>query len=88
MKEKIPKTDIYIKPDISPFSVLSFEEGEAIIDSGRVASLKRKDDLENLAARQNSAPRNIVIPEMDTLQISTLTLEGNNTYPRSYILEN
>ncbi|MGW1454152.1 patatin-like phospholipase family protein [Salegentibacter agarivorans] len=86
MKEKIPKTDIYIKPDISPFSVLSFEKGEAIIDSGRVASLKRKDDLEKLAARQIKGPRNIVIPEMDTLQISTLTLEGNNNYPRSYIL--
>ncbi|MBZ9629455.1 patatin-like phospholipase family protein [Salegentibacter sp. LM13S] len=86
MKEKIPKTDIYIKPDISPFSVLSFEKGEAIIDSGRVATLRRKNDLEKLAARQSETPRNIVIPEMDTLQISTLTLEGNNTYPRSYIL--
>ncbi len=86
MKQKIPKTDIYIKPDISPFSVLSFEKGEAIIDSGRVASLERKEELEKLAARQSGRRQNVVIPKIDTLQISTLTLEGNNTYPRSYIL--
>ncbi|TDN95147.1 NTE family protein [Salegentibacter sp. 24] len=86
MKEKIPKTDIYIKPDISPFSVLSFEKGNAIIDSGRVAALERKEELVKLAARQVGGRQNVVIPEIDTLQISTLTLEGNNTYPRAYIL--
>ncbi|MBZ9728235.1 patatin-like phospholipase family protein [Salegentibacter sp. JZCK2] len=86
MKEKIPKTDIYIKPDISPFSVLSFEKGKAIIDSGRVASLKRREELEKLAERQSAERQEVVMFKIDTLQISTLTLEGNNTYPRSYIM--
>jgi NTE family protein len=86
MKEKIPKTDIYINPDISPFSVLSFEKGEAIIDSGRVATLKRKDELKKLAERQTGNREKVKISTVDTLQISTLTLEGNNAYPRSYIM--
>lgn len=86
MKEKIPKTDIYIKPDITRFSILSFDEGEAIIDSGEVAARRRIDDLKKLAERQSKETRNVKIPRIDTLQISTLTLEGNNTYPRSYIL--
>ena len=86
MKEKIPKTDIYIKPDISPFSVMSFEKGEAIIDTGMVAALKRVDELKKLAERQSGSRPNIKISAVDTLQISTLTLEGNNTYPRSYIM--
>jgi len=86
MKDKIPKTDIYIKPDISPFSVLAFEKGEAIIDSGRVATLTRKEELQKLAERQQGGRKQVAISKIDTLQISTLTLEGNNTYPRSYIM--
>lgn len=86
MKKKIPKTDIYIKPDITKFSILSFDEGEAIIDSGEVATRRRMDDLKKLAERQKKETREVKIPRIDTLQISTLTLEGNNTYPRSYIL--
>ncbi|MFD1094402.1 patatin-like phospholipase family protein [Salegentibacter chungangensis] len=85
MREKIPKTDIYIKPDITEFSILSFDDGDAIIDSGAVATQKRFEELKDLAARQVKERRDINVPKIDTFQISTLTLEGNNTYPRSYI---
>ncbi len=86
MKEKIPKTDIYIKPDITNFSILSFDRGEAIIDSGVVATRKRLDDLKDLAKRQQPRESEFLVPPPDSLQISTLTLEGNLNYPRSYIL--
>jgi NTE family protein len=86
MKEKIPKTDIYIKPDISKFSVLSFEKGKAIIDSGKVAANEHLGELVELARRQKMPKRTIRIPKVDTLQISAVTLEGNNNYPRSYIM--
>lgn len=86
MKEKIPKTDIYIKPDIRNFSVLSFEKGQAIIDSGKVAADKNLSQLIALADRQKAPKRTIKIPRTDTLQVSSVTLEGNNNYPRSYIM--
>ncbi|MGY5845842.1 patatin-like phospholipase family protein [Salegentibacter sp. HM20] len=86
MAEKIPKTDIYIKPDITGFSVLSFERGRQIIDSGTVATLRRLDNLKELAERQAAKEPRAKIPKIDSLQISTLTLEGNNNYPREYIL--
>ncbi len=86
MKEKIPKTDIYIKPDITNFSILSFDRGEAIIDSGEVATRKRFDDLKKIAERQQPRESTFLVPQRDSIQISTLTLEGNQNYPRSYIL--
>lgn len=86
MKEKIPKTDIYIKPDIRDFSVLSFEKGQSIIDSGKVAADKNLNKLIALADRQKAPKRTIKIPRADTLQVSSVTLEGNNNYPRSYIM--
>lgn len=86
MKEKIPKTDIYIKPDISGFSILSFDRGKQIIDSGMVATERRIEDLKDIAARQKEKTSEVIIPRVDTLQISTLTIEGSNNYPRSYIM--
>ncbi|MDT0675238.1 patatin-like phospholipase family protein [Autumnicola musiva] len=86
MKDKIPLTDIYIRPDISAFSVLSFSEGEAIIDSGRIAAQRNYGALLKLAARQDEPPVDIQNKRKDSLQITSLEVEGNNTYPRSYIM--
>ncbi len=86
MQEKIIKTDIYIKPDISNFSILSFDEGEKIIDLGKMAARERSGELKALGNRQKSKPEEIAIPRIDSLQISTLTTEGNHDYSRSYIL--
>ena len=86
MKKKIPKTDIYIHPDITRFSILDFDKGEAIIDSGVVATQKRFDELKELAQRQQHHEKKVKIPKIDSIQISGLTIEGNNSYPRSYIL--
>ncbi len=85
MKEKIPLTDIYIKPDISEFSILSFERGEAIIDSGEVAARNKFEALKKVAALQQHEKRKEV-EKITKFNISGLTLEGNNDYPRSYIM--
>ncbi|MEE2772864.1 MAG: patatin-like phospholipase family protein, partial [Bacteroidota bacterium] len=52
MRNKKPLTSIYIKPDITNFSVLSFEMGNAIIDSGRVAAEKKLDLIRELPKKR------------------------------------
>ena len=87
MKDKISLTDIYIKPDIREFNILSFEKGEAIIESGEVAAKDRLDELRALANRQKKVQRELQkIAVVDTINIGSLTIEGNNSYPRSYIM--
>lgn len=49
MEIKRPKTDIYIQPDIEQFTVISFDEGQAIITKGKEASLQKIDDLLKVA---------------------------------------
>ena len=38
MKKKSKKTDIYIKPDITKFTVVSFDDGRQIIENGLKAA--------------------------------------------------
>ena len=48
MVKKAKVTDIYIKPDITDFSVISFSEGRAIIESGEKAALNNYAALKKL----------------------------------------
>ena len=85
MKIKRPQTDIYIKPDITGFSVLSFDEGNAIIDSGRVAAVKNLPELKKLALKTGEREERIPVRKIDSFNISSLSLEGNSSYPRAYV---
>ncbi|MCK8479195.1 patatin-like phospholipase family protein [Psychroserpens algicola] len=87
MKLKSKKTDIYIKPDIKDFSVVSFKEGEKIIENGKLAALKRCDELSKLPKLK---PRNyrseLDLISKDSIVINTINIEGNQRYTRSYVL--
>lgn len=86
MKHKIPLTDIYIRPDIGRFSIMSFEEGSAIIDSGKVAGNERIIALKELASKQQTHPKPYKRKLIDTLNLSRVELAGNTNYPRSFIM--
>ena len=45
MKNKIKQTDIYIKPDISAYNVVSFDDGAKIIQAGELAALQHIQQL-------------------------------------------
>ncbi len=87
MRQKIKMTDLYIKPDISDFNILSFDRGSSIIDSGEVATRKRIEDLKRIAENQTAATLKLEkVRPIDSINVSSLTIEGNNSYPRAYIL--
>lgn len=87
MRAKSRKTDIFIDPNILPFSVMSFDKGDEIIREGEAAAREKMDELKALAARQNGPE---VKPEpievVDSLYISDVRIEGTTSYPRAYIL--
>ncbi|MBT8268613.1 MAG: patatin-like phospholipase family protein [Bacteroidia bacterium] len=87
MKEKSGKTDIYIKPDIKDFTVISFSQGGQIIENGKKAALGKQTELAELAAKQKLKPinrKNIIIA--DSLKINELIINEDANYPRSYIM--
>ncbi|WP_223032527.1 patatin-like phospholipase family protein [Hanstruepera marina] len=87
MKVKSKKTDIYIKPDIRDYTVVSFSEGRSIIEQGFVAAQKKQDALEKIAEMQVEKPteRKRIQP-INRVKISTIIVEGNELYTRSYVL--
>lgn len=85
MKEKIKQTDIYIKPDITSFNILSFEKGKDIIDAGEVAAREKLGPYTK-SIGGHTLMQGSNIPVVDTIDITSLTIEGNNSYPRSYIM--
>ncbi len=87
MIEKRKKTDIYIHPNIDDFSVVSFDEGKNIVESGVVAANAFRDELSKLAAQQKQVEKTeFKIEARDTIYIKEVKIEGIEKYTRSYVL--
>ncbi len=87
MKRKFKKTDIYIKPDITKFNVVSFDAGRQIINNGEVAALKQIDLLKQLKESQKAKPlKEQIAASPDSLKINYIETNGIDKYTRSYIL--
>ena len=86
MKEKREKTDIYIHPDMSGYNVISFQDGQAIIDSGRIATKKVLPHLYWLKRHLKKKDPDIINTKIpDSLRISNITFSGNKHYSDAYL---
>ncbi|MBP1840318.1 patatin-like phospholipase family protein [Formosa algae] len=87
MVKKIEKTDIYIKPDITNFNVISFDQGEDIIKNGVLAANKNIEALEDVVSKQHThRKQQPLIKHLDSISINGIQIHGNETYTRAYIL--
>ncbi|GAA4116646.1 patatin-like phospholipase family protein [Aquimarina addita] len=86
MKTKIPETDIYIKPEIGKFSVISFDDADEIIANGKKAAFLNYKELRTIASLQKKSIPTVSVPELsDSLQINNVVVMGNKRYTRAYI---
>ncbi|WP_460220630.1 patatin-like phospholipase family protein [Psychroserpens sp. MEBiC05023] len=87
MKIKSKKTDIYIKPDIKDFTVVSFSEGQKIIENGKKAAIEKWNELSQLPKLQaNNYRSELNLTNKDSISINTISVNGNERYTRSYVL--
>lgn len=87
MKKKSKKTDVYIKPDIKDFTVISFDKGLEIIKNGYDAAKTKRASLDSLAALQQPKIR-IAPPDKfakDSFLISSIGIRGFDRYTGAYI---
>lgn len=84
MEAKRKATDIYIKPDISGFSVVSFEDGEQIIHQGEEAARNIFSTLQKLGSGKPVVKKPAAL--QDEIYIEQIRIAGLNNYTRSYIL--
>jgi len=87
MKAKSKKTDVYIKPDIKGFSVVSFSDGKEIIENGKIATLERLSQLKQLPKGEDiNRNAELDLTYKDSIVINHIGVSGNERYSRSYIL--
>lgn len=85
MKDKNEKTDVYIRPDIVGFSVISFDRGRELITRGEVAGRKEIEALKEIAAQQQQKRNIKPVKVKDSLNVNYIHLRGNKKYTRSYV---
>ncbi|EDP96638.1 patatin-like phospholipase family protein [Kordia algicida OT-1] len=85
MREKSKKTDIYIRPDIVGFSVMSFDRGRELIARGHEAGKKQIEALQKVAAQQKQKRQLPPVKIKDSINVNYIHLRGNKKYTRSYV---
>src|SRR5690606_32518960 len=86
MSEKLKKTDVHIKPNITGFDILSFGKGKEIIQSGYQAAINQLSTLDSIANLQVLKPTPIrPVKVRDSFLISKLVLKGYDKYTRAYL---
>ena len=84
MEENRKATDIYIKPDISAFTVISFDQGRAIIKTGEEAARNMLDTLKTFGTGEPLERKYITI--QDSLLVDQVEVSGLENYTKSYVI--
>lgn len=87
MEEKARKTDIYIKPNMTEYTVLDFDQRNTIIQLGEESAKEVYDDLKSLSKYQKKEKTNKKsIEPNDKIVVNRLVISGTNeNYSRGYI---
>ncbi|MDR7372665.1 patatin-like phospholipase family protein [Flavobacterium aquidurense] len=85
MKSKIKDTDIYVKPDIRDFGVISFDRGEEIIRKGEEATFAVYEKLKTLVSEENFYKKPKLKLSSDTIQINKINSDPLDNYTKEYI---
>ncbi len=84
MDAKREATDIYIKPDITGYTVISFDDGRQIIDKGEEAALAILDTLKALG--KGTPVIRDKVNAKDTINIEQIEIAGLKNYSRAYVI--
>lgn len=86
MPQKIKQTDVYIKPNIEGFNVISFDKGETIINNGKIAAEHFLPRLREIAAHQkHTTQRREPIEKIDSFFLKDIHFHNNEHFTRSYL---
>jgi NTE family protein len=86
MKAKIQLTDIYIKPDVINYSVLSFGQGNEIIKKGEEAALLKFEELKQYGNPERTKPLQFVKNTTAEIDLQNIDIPNLTNYTRAYVL--
>jgi NTE family protein len=86
MKFKSTQTDIYLKPDVSKYGILSFDERPEIIKIGEETAFAVYDKIKLLADKNNLFKRENLKTQSDSIFLNKIDVSDLKNYTRAYIL--
>lgn len=85
--EQSKQVDVYIKPQVTDYSVVSFEDSKSILEQGRLAADLHSKTFDSIAALQKVRKP---IPQIKTKRVKFLLdkieISGNENYTRAFVL--
>ena len=85
MKNKIKDTDVYIKPDIRDYGVISFDKGEEIIRKGEEAAFAVYEKIKSLSNEETFYKKPKLKIATDTIEIKKINSENLDNFTKEYI---
>ncbi|NUY81294.1 patatin-like phospholipase family protein [Flavobacterium sp. MAH-1] len=86
MQQKKKQTEIYIKPDMSDYSVISFSNGAQIIDEGERAAWEQAYKLRAITVQKGEYHRPDIKVQKDSLNIKNINIDKLDNFTRAYII--
>jgi NTE family protein len=86
MKQKVALTNIYIKPEINDFGVISFNDGQEIIKKGEEAAFAQYEKIKKLRDSTLVYSSNKFNSKSDTLDLENIKIEPLKKYTRAYVI--
>jgi len=87
MVKKRNKTDLYIHPKTKGYTIVSFDEGDQIINAGIDEAMLFRNELLAIAKNQKHTVRESIKKiSSDSLFIKGVAINGNKNYTRAYVL--
>ena len=85
MKKNVDNTDIYIRPDITQYSVISFDKGKDIITKGEEATFAVFEQLKKLVDESNPYKKPELKLISDSLYIKNINSTRLDNYTKEYV---
>ncbi|GIZ07847.1 patatin-like phospholipase family protein [Flavobacterium sp. UMI-01] len=85
MKRNVLKTDIYIKPDIKDYGVISFDLGDEIVKKGEEAAFSVYEKIKALVDENNKYKKPPLHLSTEKLKIQEINCNELKNYTKEYI---
>ena len=86
MKVNSERTDVYIKPSVTNYGVVSFDKASEIIKKGEDATFAVYERIALFADKSNPYHKPNLAIETDSLSIATIKINELENYSRDYII--
>ncbi|MDG2193458.1 MAG: patatin-like phospholipase family protein [Polaribacter sp.] len=84
---QIADTDVYIHPDISMYSVVSFDKASQIVEKGKEASLPFLAIFDSISALQIQKKKHLKKnTELSRFLVNEIEVKGGKNYTKTYVL--